>query len=785
MTSPAGGVGLGSALIQVAADVRNFARQLQRDVQRELRRINWTGATGQAAAAGRLAGAAYARGFRSEANDGPGLLSKIFTKLNPALLLAGKGLLGVVGALHLIAALVPVIGGLLTITGAFAAALPALAVTGLLVAKTLSTAFKGVGEALKAVAEGDAKALDAAMKNLSPSAQAFVREVAKIKPQFDALKKAVQEGFFAQFKGAFTDLANPGVLAALQTVMTGIAGDFGKAAAAIARVIGAAGQSGQLARIFAPLERSIARILTLAPSFTKMFLGLAEAAGPFIEVLSKAVASKLGGLIDLVNRAVASGALAKLFSDALSIMSAVGGVLVDLGSILTSLFSIFIDQGGSALGVIASLVKEFAQFLQSTEGTALLTTFRDGLEALSKILRGVLLPLLPVAAKLLGAVFGPLADLLEQVAQPLSDLASALADMLLPVIEELTPVFVQLGYELVQFLVPFFKLLTDHITDLAPVALQLAEQIGPLLVFFMKALGDLLISLLPLFEDMASFLENNSELFQILVGAIGFLVLALTAGIVIITKVIDLINWWRETVMEFLESHGIEGITGLVGLLVNTLGGAAAAIFTHWSDIKSFFSEAWDSIVGGTSSGVGQVTALIGSLPGRIASFGAGMYNAALGLGRSIGQGLSNIGNFASDIGGKIVGAIKNGINAVIGSINRGIAQIDNFIPGNLPRLSFFERGGIVDEPTLSLIGERGKKEVVLPLTDAARTAQLAQQSGLIDLLRSSGALGDQTPVINITAILDGFGVLQVVDQRIDTKTRQQGRELALGTRGV
>jgi phage-related protein len=785
MTSPGpGGGGLGNALIQVAADVRNFARGLQRDIQRELRRINWRGATASAAAAGRLAGEAFARGFGTAANNGIRGVLRSLKLLTPVLSLIVKGALAAAAALKTIAALAPAIAGLGQVLGAFAAALPALIVTGVLVGKTLSTAFKGVGAAMKAVAEGDAEALDAAMKDLTPSAQAFVREVAKIKPQFDALGKSVQEAFFKPFQGAFSELANPSVIGALQAVMSAIAADFGKAAASIAGVIGAAGRSGQLARIFAPLERSIARILTLAPSFTRMFLGLAEAAGPFIEVLSKALTSKLGGLIDSVNEAVASGGLAEMFESALSVMSAVGTVLADLGGIFSSVFGVLVGDGNDALGVLGELLDEVNAFLKTAEGVSILNSIRQGLTAVADILSGVIMPLLPVAFKLLGAVLGPVASLLTKLAGPISDFASALGEMLLPVIEELEPIFSKIGYELGTALVPLFKLMTDHLIQMAPVAAEMAEVIGPVLMFLFQALGDLLVAFLPLLQNLAAFLENNTWLFSLLTGAVLGVLFAATGAIAIITKIVEVIGWWQDAVADFIESEGIRGVIDLLTALVGGLAGAAIAIGGYWDEIVGIFGGAWTAIEQLVTLGVDNTVAAIASLPGKVASFAGGLYNSAVGLGAAIGRGLSNIGNFASEIGGKIVGAVKSGINAVIGSINRGIAQIDLFIPGSLPRMSFFERGGVVDEPTLAMLGERNKKEVVLPLTDPARTAALAEQSGLIELLRGSGAFGG-VPVINVTAILDGFGVLRVVDQRIEVKQNEQGRELAFGTRGV
>jgi phage-related protein len=784
MTSPGpGGGGLGSALIQVAADVRQFARNLRQDIAREIQRINWSQATARAAAAGRLAGMAFARGFGTAANNGIRSILGSLRLLVPLLPLIAKGVLGVVGAFKLLAALAPAIGALVQTMGALAATLPALIITGVLVGKTLSLAFKGVGEAMKAVAEGDAEALDAALKKLTPSAAAFVKEAAKIKPLFDDLQKSVQESFFRQFAGGLTELANPAVLGALKAAMSGISADLGRAARQVAGIIGAAGRSGQLGRIFAPLERALERILSLAPSFTRMFLGLAEAAGPFIEVLSKAISGKLGGLIDTVNEAVASGGIQDLFDTAIEVGKALGSVLGDLGSIFKSVFSVVIGDGSDALGVLGGLISQLADFLKTAEGISLLTTVGEGLQTIAEIISGILIPLLPVASALLGALLEPLANVLGKVAGPFIEFVESMSEAFLPVIEELAPIFSQIGIELGDVLVPLLTLLAEHLIQMAPVMLDMAKIIGPVLVFFFETLGDLLVELLPLFVDLASFMQNNTDLFRLMAGILGALLLIITAAVFVITKIVQVINWWRDTLVDFLQEKGIETLIEILVGFATALGGVAVAIYTHWEDIKRFFSDAWNAITGTVTSGAETVVNTIAALPARVASFATGLFNSAVGLGRAIGNGLSNIGNFASEIGGKIVNSVKNGINAVIGSINRGIAQIDSFIPGSLPRMSFFERGGIVDEPTLAMIGERNRREVVLPLEDKARTAQLAQQSGLIDLLR--GELGGGVPVINVTAILDGFGVLRVVDQRIETQQRRQANELAFGTRGV
>jgi hypothetical protein len=122
---------------------------------------------------------------------------------------------------------------------------------------------------------------------------------------------------------------------------------------------------------------------------------------------------------------------------------------------------------------------------------------------------------------------------------------------------------------------------------------------------------------------------------------------------------------------------------------------------------------------------------------------------------------------------------VKGGVNSIIRSINSGIADIDNKIPISLPRLPYLERGGIIDSPTVALIGEKNKREVVLPLTDPQRTRELAAQSGLTKIL---GA-GTSSPTINLTAVLDGFGIIKVIDMRVDAALNDQGSELASGAR--
>lgn len=86
-------------------------------------------------------------------------------------------------------------------------------------------------------------------------------------------------------------------------------------------------------------------------------------------------------------------------------------------------------------------------------------------------------------------------------------------------------------------------------------------------------------------------------------------------------------------------------------------------------------------------------------------------------------EGVKNIFKGVADTLGAVM---KAPLNAIIGMINSAIAglnkmKVPDWVPGigglgvNLPKIPMLARGGIVDQPTLAMVGEAGK-EAVMPL---------------------------------------------------------------------
>lgn len=152
------------------------------------------------------------------------------------------------------------------------------------------------------------------------------------------------------------------------------------------------------------------------------------------------------------------------------------------------------------------------------------------------------------------------------------------------------------------------------------------------------------------------------------------------------------------------------GSTNVFSSLGNWFSGRWADVKNALASVSSWFGDiftrAYNAVTNAFSS---------------IGSFFSGVWstvkNIFVGAGQAVGSAVG--GAFRSAVNA-VLGTIENVVNGFIGMIN-GVIGMINKIPGvslggigyvSLPRLA---RGGIVDSPTVAMIGEAGK-EVVMPL---------------------------------------------------------------------
>lgn len=211
----------------------------------------------------------------------------------------------------------------------------------------------------------------------------------------------------------------------------------------------------------------------------------------------------------------------------------------------------------------------------------------------------------------------------------------------------------------------------------------------------------------------------------------------------------------------------------------------------RWTEVKNIlspisqwfkdkFQSAWDGLTGifkslGSWFGArwNDVTNALSNVASWFGNIFTSAYNAVKNAFSSIGSFFSGVWSTVKNIfvnagqmvGSAVGGAFKGAVNAVLGTIENivngfinminGVIGVINALPGvslgyingiSLPRLA---RGGIVDSPTIAMIGEAGK-EAVVPLenTGFLQTMGRVVSSAVADVIgnnqpTSGGLTGD------------------------------------------
>lgn len=216
--------------------------------------------------------------------------------------------------------------------------------------------------------------------------------------------------------------------------------------------------------------------------------------------------------------------------------------------------------------------------------------------------------------------------------------------------------------------------------------------------------------------------------------------------------------------------------------LTNVFSGLGNWFTERWADVKNalanvsswfedIFTRAYNAVTNAFSS---------------IGSFFSGVWSTVQSIFVNAGQAVgSAVGGAFRNAVNAVLGTIENVVNGFIGMINSVIGLI-NKIPGvhlggigyvSLPRLA---RGGIVDSPTVAMIGEAGK-EVVMPLENTGFLQTMGRIVGgaVVNALggglpQSGGFSGDGDIVIQI----GGHEFGRVAIQEINREQERAGQVL-------
>lgn len=470
------------------------------------------------------------------------------------------------GAGSAVAAVVPLLGtiGLLPAV-AFVAA-------GAFAAVKIGTA--GMGDAFKAVASGDAKALAEAMAKLSPNAQEVVRSYQQLKPALDDLKLGVQDSLFQNLGATISAVATQYV-PILGTGLGNIALGLNDVALGLASTLQQAETADDLGVVFENTSQFISNASSALGNFLGFLLRVAAIASGFLPQMGTSVAGIAEQLRDWSVSAEGTAKLSGWIANGVAAFTDLYYILVNVGQIIVGIFKPLTADGQGALGVVRELAAATANWVQSAEGQQTIAA----------------------VWQLLSVVGGQLVTILKTVGPILGSLVTWFAQLPAPV----------------QAVIGSF--------------IGWATVIGLLLAKFAPVIG-FLIQLGPLFAKLPALITAVSGAFTTVMGIFSRLITLFAANpwILLIAAVIALAyiiysNW--DAISAYLQ-----GVWARITAFFSTTGESLKTIGTAiWSVISAAWTAAINGIVSFFSGVWAGITSLWATITAAFVSVGTPVWN--------------------------------------------------------------------------------------------------------------------------------------------------------------
>ena len=270
-------------------------------------------------------------------------------------------------------------------------------------------------------------------------------------------------------------------------------------------------------------------------------------------------------------------------------------------------------------------------------------------------------------------------------------------------------------------LVAAFVVLAPAISAVISIAGVLAGlQIGATIAGWAAVLGPAITAITAAFTGLLTFLTGTllPGLLAFFSGPVGWTVLAVAAvlamAIAFRQPLGDFLNWlwnWGEPIRQFWAGLW-KGLVDAVSYSMKAVGGVLlSGSKLWWSGIKTVW----------TAIGKGFTTLVVDPIS-----------KAWTALNNLLPDAMKKTGDMVSSVWTGIIESVKNVfrsmLNFIVSGINRAVSAINYLIDGynripvvpDIPMLGIlsvpaFAEGGVVDRPTLALVGEGGEREFIIP----------------------------------------------------------------------
>lgn len=494
---------------------------------------------------------------------------------------------------------------------------------------------------------------------------------------------------------------------------------------------------------------------------TEMFTGLFKA----VEPITQALSSSMKKLFESVNQ-VYDEHIKPLFESSSALMSDVVGAFVNgwndnIQPVLEKIGHGFADTIKNhiepALEKIGGMIGSFADF--------------------SKAINEVFGPVISFIVEKLTVVLAPAIEYIREVWRVLfntiSDVIGGIADIIKGVFDVLTGLLTGDGEKIKEGFLSIFGGLKDIVVSVFSGIIDLVSGVLKFLwdvvVAIFKSIWDAIVAI---FSGVGSWF---GEKFQ---GAWDAIVNIFT----------PIGSWFGQRWADVTSA-----LANIGAWFTDMFQKAWTGLTNIFSKLGSWFGERWNDV----TSALSKVASWFGDIFGKafdavknafssIGDFFKGVWDTVKSIfvnaGQMVGEAVGGAFKSAVNV---VLGTIENVVNGFIGMIN-GVLGVVRNLPGlgwvgsvstvSLPRLA---RGGIVDSPTIAMIGEAGK-EAVVPLENTGfiqtlgRVVSSAVVNAMAGVSPQSGFSGDGDIVIQIAG--HEFG--RVAIQEINKEHERAGQTL-------
>lgn len=247
----------------------------------------------------------------------------------------------------------PTLGIISAIPGALSAVIASAIIT--------VAAFEGIGDAVKAVAEGDIDKINEAMRKLSPAAQSFVREFGAVRPLLSGLRRDIQDSFFRQILGQTRELITA-FAGPLRGSITGVSASMGQFVRAFVRGFSEIEGVANLDRFLRGTGDLLRQMTPGVRELTRGFLDFIGKTGPGLNSIGRELGRVFTRMGDFLSRSANSGQALRWIEGGITGLREFASVVADtarsIATLAQALQPISFALSG-VLGLVNNLIRLF------------------------------------------------------------------------------------------------------------------------------------------------------------------------------------------------------------------------------------------------------------------------------------------------------------------------------------------------------------------------------------------------------------------------------------------